>query len=981
MKKRFLPFIMAVLVFGQFAIADNGGHYVPRTQGNATAESFMGSLRANQHTGLIDPAWMLQAAQNQTKETNAGDLYWISMGPDNMGGQTTAVLYDNQTNWVYIGSKGGGVYVTYNGGITWHQLGGLDLMVSCMAQDADGLIYVGTGDCGSMTAEYNGLSQQGYDNSFIGTGIYTVDAEGNFTLMTSTEPTLNAVSDWSFVNDLAVSGNKLFAATNTGLRYTTDKGATWTTLIEGVAMEVKALSDGTIMASVDGMLYIGTTEEMVCHSTDGNSATYDDNNNIIALPKAAGLLDIAFAPSNENVLYASCVNASGAHTGIYVSYDGGEIWAVALPAVGQNLGNNVYGGYGLYNHGIVVDPENEGRLFILGYYLWKIEKSGTDGYYLCEEVTSQSMYMLPNYLHAGLHALAFNPKDATKCYFGTDGGIYKATKSGGSFSFSYSNRNYVTTRMFSVAYCGKPTRVLASGLDHGVVRIEGDENLNNLSTGEWINIDGINSGIFTDAYQAGPCAISCINPMTIFVTYKDGVLERSETAGADWVSTNFVSSLTGDANDHSLSTSSFRMPILLYEDFDDELNPATVWFKNESEENLPSGTLVQCMSNNKFPFVYTLEHTLHAGDSIEVHDPISARFFVSYTDEVYMTREALNFAVETEWFLVSNKANQGVTGEPLCMAISADGDNLFVGTKEGRLFRVSNLNTVFDAESGNVGEANFQVTTTEITLPTEGQCVTSVAVDPRDANKIIVTLGNYGNDTYVLYSNDALSENPTLVSKQANLPKMPVYSSVIAYDYFADSLHVGDAEGPYFLLGTEHGIYSTKSMSGTPSWSSNGNMMGDVPVMDLKQQLLEWDDQIVTNETEEGIFTTVYPGVHNKGVIYAATYGRGVFRCENFKQYYTGVSDDSQTVVTSNVALYPNPVQGQATISFTVNSKTNVSYQVYDLMGRMVKNATLGSYSEGEHEVNVDMSDLSAGSYIMRVNQGSNNSCVKFVVY
>ena len=50
-------------------------------------------------------------------------------------------------------------------------------------------------------------------------------------------------------------------------------------------------------------------------------------------------------------------------------------------------------------------------------------------------------------------------------------------------------------------------------------------------------------------------------------------------------------------------------------------------------------------------------------------------------------------------------------------------------------------------------------------------------------------------------------------------------------------------------------------------------------------------------------------------------------------------------------------------------------------MGRMVKNVNLGSYSEGEHEVNVDMSDLSAGSYIMRVNQGSNNSCVKFVVY
>ena len=664
----------------------------------------------------------------------------------------------------------------------------------------------------------------------------------------------------------------------------------------------------------------------------------------------------------ENVMYASCVNASGAHTGIYVSYNKGQNWAVALPAVGQNLGNNVYGGYGLYNHGIVVDPENEGRLFILGYYLWKIEKPGTTGYYPCEEVTNQSMYMLPSYLHAGLHALSFSPRNATECYFGTDGGIYKATKSGGSFSFSYSNRNYVTSRMFSVAYCGKPTRVLAAGLDHGVVRIEGDENLNNLSTGEWINIDGVNYGMFTDAYQAGPCAISCINPQTIFVTYKDGGLYRSETTGDDWVSVNFTTSSTLNGGS-GISTSSFRMPILLYEDFDDELNPATVWFKNETEEDIASGSTVQCMSNNKFPFNYTLSHTLHVGDSIEVHDPITARFFIAYTDVLYMTREALDFAVETEWFLLSNKANDGVTGEPLCMGISADGDNLFVGTKEGRLFRVSNLNTVFDAESGNIGEANFQVTTTEITLPTEGQCVTSVAVDPRDANKIIVTLGNYGNDTYVLYSNNALADEPVLASKQANLPKMPVYSSVI-------EMTTGQV-----ILGTEHGIYTSTSMS-SPNWKADSKCLGDVPVMELKQQLLSADDQIEVNETEEGTFTTIYPGVHNKGIIYAATYGRGVFRCENYKETGDGVPEMPVANETT-VSMYPNPVQGQATVKFNANGKELVSYQVYDLMGRMVKNVTLGSYSDGEHEVSVDMSDLSAGSYIMRVN----NSCVKFVVY
>ena len=948
--------MMAVLVLGQFAIADNGGHYVPRTQGNTTADSFMGSLRANQHTGLIDPAMMLQAVQNQAKATNADDLYWISMGPDNMGGQTTAVLYDNQTNWIYIGSKGGGVYVTYNNGITWHQVGDQNLMVSCMAQDADGLIYIGTGDCGAA-ASYNGFDQQSYDNSFIGSGIWKLK-DGVFEQIPATVPTLNNVTTWSFINDLVVSGNKLFAATTEGLKYTTDKGATWTTLIEGNAAEVKALSDGTLMASVDGMLYIGTTDEMICHSTTGNNMSGDT-----LLPKATGLLDIAFAPSNENVMYASCVKDNGTHTGIYVSYNKGANWAVALPAVGNNLGNNVYSGYGLYNHGIVVDPNDEGRLFILGYYLWKIEKPATGtGFYLCEEVTGSSMYMLSDYVHVGLHALVFNPKEGhnNECYFGTDGGVYKATSNNGSFTFSYSNRNYVTTRMFNVAYSGKDTRVMAAGLDHGVVLIEGDENLNTLSHGDWINYGGLIYGLFVDGYHGGPCAISNINPKTIFVTYESGEFYRSETAGEDWVSTNFLENL-------SISTSSFRMPILLYEDFDDEINPATVWYKNDLDNDIPGGTTVQVKSNNNFPFDYTLSHTLHSFDSIEIHDPISARLYVSFTGGVYMTRGALQFAAAPTWYQLTS-SNYGFTGEPLCMALSADGDHIFVGTKEGKLFRISNLNTVLDDESGAIGDSLFQVTTTEITLPTDGQCVTSVAVDPRNANKIVVTLGNYGNDTYVLYSSDALSDDPTVVSKQANLPKMPVYSSLI-------EMATGEV-----ILGTEHGIYTATSMS-NPDWKADGHRLGDVPVMDLKQQLLSWEDQFEVLTSETDTLVNIYPGVHNKGIIYAATYGRGVFRCENFKQESgTGVPDMPVTV-EAKVSMYPNPVQGQARVSFTVNNDAVVSYQVYDLMGRLVKTEVLGNYTQGEYEVNVNMSDLSAGSYIMRLSQGNSSSCTKFVVY
>jgi hypothetical protein len=558
--------------------------------------------------------------------------------------------------------------------------------------------------------------------------------------------------------------------------------------------------------------------------------------------------------------------------------------------------------------------------------------------------------------------MVFNPKNANECYVGTDGGVYKGTD---RFSFANCNRNYVTTRMFSVAPSGKDTRVLASGLDHGIVKIEGNENALSTNTGVWINPNGNNMGLFNDDSHGGPSVISTINPNTFIVTYKAGGLARTQTAGEDWVSTNFTSS-----SSISLSTSSFRTPIILLENYNDDLNPVEVWGYNETGHTLHSGEVLQVMSHNKYPFNYTLEHSLHAGDSILVHDPISAKLFVGFKDAVYMTLTPLDFAVETYWYKVTDKSHAGFAGEPLGMAVSADGDHLFVGTKEGRFFRVSNLKTVLDQASGTITDSTFAVTTTEIILPeVSGQCVTSVAVDPQDANKVVVTLGNYGNTNYVFYSTNATADEPTFTAKQGNLPAMPVYASLI-------EMETGDV-----ILGTERGIYRTKRISSSnPEWTANSQILGEVPVLDLKQQLLFHEDEQTINVTEEGTFYTYYPGVHNTGVIYAATYGRGVFRCENYKKDFENVPENEE-VNAITVSMYPNPVASQATISFNVEESTNVSYQVFDMTGRMVMNQNMGRLNAGEHQVNFNTENLSTGNYILRLNQGANNASVKFLVY
>lgn len=968
------------MILGQAVIADQGGHYVPRTQPTMNAESYMGSLRANQNTGLIDPADMFKAMQAPVmKDASDDPLYWINMGPDNMGGQTTAVLYDNGSNAVYIGSKGGGVYKSYNFGVTWHQVGNLDLMVSTLAQGENGVIYVGTGD-GGNNVNHNGLTDMNYDNSFVGTGIYTIDARHNDAMAQIVTPTAD---EWLYINELAVVNNTLLAATPEGLKYSTDNGANWQVAVEGNANEVKVGSGKVIVAAVDGQIYIGDdVNNLVCHSATGAQMQGDT-----LLPKAAGLADIAIAPKNDNIIYISCIDAEGKHSGVFVSRDKGATWNLIMPKVTNDMGHNLYEGYGLYNHGIVVDPADDGILYVTGYKLWRLTRPSTgNGYYQCLCLTSNSTISSPAYLHVGLHSMVFNPKNDNEYYIGTDGGIYKGDR---DFMFFNCNRQYVTARMFNVAFSGKTTRIMAAGLDHGTVLIEGAENTNTPGSGTWINPSGDNMGTWSESSSAGPCAFSMINPNTIFATSTEGGFQRSETAGADWVSTNFTSSLSG------FSTSLFRLPILLYEDYDADWNPATVMYHNTTSDTLTGE--IECISNNDYPFNYTLEEALLPGDSIEVHDPIGAKMFLTYKDNLYMTMTPLDFALETQWIKIAGKLTNTVLnhqpeaaaynytgGEPNSLAISADGDNLFVGYVNGKMYRLTHLNTITDATTGSyyingdtILNANCQVVTKSFYLYNDPndestkvtQCVTSISVNPRHPERVLVTLGNYGNDNYVFYSNNAMAENPTFVPVQGNLPKMPVYSSVI-------EMATGD-----IIIGTERGIYRTKNINAANvEWVADSQLLGEVPVMDLRQQLLEQEDKETVNETEEGTFVTEYPGVHNTGVIYAATYGKGVFRCENYKKTALSVPE-TPAVVETTVSLYPNPVQGMATVSYNATENAEVSYQVYDLMGRMVMSQRIGRVAEGDHQFNFSTDNLSTGSYILRLNQGGNSSCVKFLVY
>lgn len=985
MKKRFLPFslLLVIMIFGQSVMADQVGHYVPRAKENTSAEAYLNSLRVNQHTGMIDPAWLIAASKQVESCTRdyADIIYWKSMGPDNMGGRTTAVVFNNQNvNEAYIGSVGGGVFYTWNQGITWHQVGE-NLMVSCMVQAEDGTFYIGTGDCG-VAYNYNGLTDWGYENSFVGTGLYKIK-DKEMTRVEGTNPAdpNNPSDEWCYINDVAVDGNKVIVATNAGVKYLKDGNWTFAKVGEenlaGVANGVKVTSDHTVVASVEGKIYIGSLDNMVCKSSTGSNDVVS-HDSILAIGTAAGLLDIAVAPSDPNRIYAASIKSDGNHSKFYITEDQGASWRVILPTVSNNMGHQVYNKKGLYYHGLVVNPTNPDQLYVMAETMWLLNRADPTsmGYFQALQLSTSSS------IHSGINSLAFSPNKPKMAYVGTDGGIYRATKEDDIyFDFQNCNRGYISSRCMAVAPSGKLTRVVGAALDQGPILINGLEGTNNMETGDLLlpTLTGAHYGSFSTSYESGACAVSVIQPNAFFLANVDGVFQRTFDGGVNYDANNFPT---------SFNYTGFRLPMAFWECFDDEYSLEEVMFKCKQDQK--AGDVVICYSNcEDYPFEYTLTEDMHFdtvnpshSDSVIVHDPISTKFFAAELGsknkfyQVYYTLDALHATREAEgYYVISEK--DSVASYPTCMTVSADGDVLFMGTSGNEIVRVTNLRHAVDVYTASSDSADFVCEVKRgITLPTDGQVVTSIAVYPEDANKIIVTLGNYGNESYVLYSENALSANPTFAVKQGNLPAMPVYSSVYT------STYDGERNG-HVLIGTDHGIYRTTNIAASsPEWTLESANMGDVPVLDLKQQIIRRDDMYVTTIIDDVPVTTVYPGTNNEGVIYAATYGRGLFRCETYRQNSgTGVPETPVVATESKVSMYPNPVRDNAKVCFELNSDAMVSYQVYDMSGRMVKSETLGNYTEGKYEENVNVDGLSKGAYVLRLSAGSLTSSVKFMVF
>jgi photosystem II stability/assembly factor-like uncharacterized protein len=351
-------------------------------------------------------------------------LHWRNVGPFR-GGRVTAVsgvLQDEHT--FYMGSSGGGVWKTTDGGTTWKNVSdgyftSGTIGAIAVAPSDPNVIYVGTGEhCVRI------------ETFASGDGMYKSTDGGktwsHIGLKTSRQIASVKIDPRNpEIVYVAVQGSPWGPQDDRGVYKSTDGGKTWALVLAG-GPETGA-SDLAMDPANPAILYAamwqhhqepwhgyqitsGGPGSGLYKSTDAGKTWSKIQN---GLPSSIGRIGIAVSAANRNRLYA-LVEARPEVAGLYRSDDAGASWKLL------NNKHVMAERSGYYMH-IVADPNKQDTVYVLHAPLLK----STDG------GKSFSPMHPP---HGDNHAMWINPKNSDWLIDGNDGGAHVTYTGGKSWS-------------------------------------------------------------------------------------------------------------------------------------------------------------------------------------------------------------------------------------------------------------------------------------------------------------------------------------------------------------------------------------------------------------------------------------------------------------------------------------------------------------------------------------------------------------------
>ncbi len=440
----------------------------------------------------VDLPKLRRSAVSYTNETMArpknlmktATPFWSALGPGNVGGRVSSIVIDSANSSIVLaGSVAGGIWKTTDGGASWYpKTDAADILpISSMVVDPTNhnVVYAGTGEGWSnVDAVYGG-------------GIYkSTDFGETWTLLSSTSG--GSASSFGDVMKLAAdpSGN-IYAATKDykvgygvysyslsgGLYKSTNGGTSWTAINSAAfatnyfnPTDVLPVSSSTILFAVNAN---GSTLGGIYRTTNGGSAW-----SLISsgLP-SSGYARIAFAqdPGAANTVLAvfeSTDESTGGDAGlkgIYKSTDAGATWTqlTSPPKITSTGGRSYLSNQGWYDNVIAIDPYNSSNICIGGVDMMKSTNGGTSW----SQLTFWDSYYGTPAVHADHHAIVFDKKNSGTIFEGNDGGIYKTTN--GGMTWTNINNGLQITQFYSGAVYKTGATYFGGAQDNGHLKYNG----------------------------------------------------------------------------------------------------------------------------------------------------------------------------------------------------------------------------------------------------------------------------------------------------------------------------------------------------------------------------------------------------------------------------------------------------------------------------------------------------------------------------
>lgn len=344
------------------------------------------------------------------------NLSFRHIGPAVAGGRVTSVVgAPHHPNLYYVGTAGGGVWKTVNGGYSWHEVFAHEPTqsigsVKLVPRHPD-WVWVGTGGSNPRVDVLNGkgvyFSPDGGKN-WESKGLKNVGQIGAIVVNPDNPQTVY----------VCATGNLWRANRDRGVYMTNDGGKHWTKVLyvnNHTGCSDIAMMPGNPKVLIAGMwplhrspwdLISGGKSGAIYRSIDGGKIWHKEKNGLPDGP--IGRSAIAFAPSAPHTVYALIQAKNGV---LWVSHDMGTSWHMVS-------NNHAYDVRPFYFTRLAVAPNDPERLYMLSMKLMESNNGGKSAFYADPGV------------HVDHHAIWIDPQNANRIIIGNDGGVYLSRTAG-----------------------------------------------------------------------------------------------------------------------------------------------------------------------------------------------------------------------------------------------------------------------------------------------------------------------------------------------------------------------------------------------------------------------------------------------------------------------------------------------------------------------------------------------------------------------